>query len=132
MNQKNVIFANVYDWLRKENMIAGQKDLAKKTGITENTLTNILNGKTSVSDKTIHKLNEGFGFIFNPQYFRGQSIHLLMEDVAYYEQHPEEDISKPKQKEPDWMDAMLYRQTQQEKEMEELRRMLKATLERTW
>lgn len=135
MEHRNVVFANIYDWLRKKEMVSGQKDLAEKTGISENTLSNILNGKTSVSDKSLHKLNAGFGFIFNPQYLRGQSIYMLAEDAAYYAAHPEEAIvpeeekEKPQDEIPSWADTFFNILNKQVQENEELNRQLKATLQ---
>ena len=139
MELKNCIFAHVYDWLHRKGMVADQLDLANKTGLSKNTITNILKGNTKVSDKTIRKLNEGFGNMFNMQYLRGiDPYHMLIQDlidegaesIAPFTHKPEPEQEKQKQNEPDWSDALLYRQTQQEKEMEELRRMLKATLEK--
>ena len=134
MEPRNVVFVNIYDWLRKKEMVSGQKDLAEKTGISENTLSNILNGKTSVSDKSLHKLNAGFGFIFNPQYLRGQSIYMLAEDAAYYAAHPEEAVipeeekEKPQDEIPSWADTFIDILSKQVVENEALQRQLKAEL----
>lgn len=139
---RNECFRVALDYLYKNGIVVDQRELSEKTGISETSISRIINNRVKEpSDATIRRLNEAFGNIFNPQYFRGQSIHLLLEDAAYYEQHPEKDISskkyvpfyqrqKSKNEEPSWADALLFRQTQQEKEMEELRRMLKATLEK--
>lgn len=82
MELKNEIFAYVYDWLRMNGYVDGQKDLSAKTGINKNTITNILNGITSVSDKTLHKLNAGFDYMFNMQYLRGlDPHHMLIDDL---------------------------------------------------
>lgn len=82
MELRNEIFAHVYDWLCQHKGVDGQKDLARRTGISENTLTNILNGKTKVSDKTLHKLNMGFEGIFNMQYLRGiDPLHMFVDDL---------------------------------------------------
>lgn len=142
---RNDRFRVALDYLYKNRLVADQRELSVKTGLSQKSISHILNNRVqNPSEATIRKLNEAFGNIFNPEYFRGQSIHLLVEDALYYEQHPEEDISSPKyvpfeqrekQKEqrqemPTWADAMLFRQTEQQKEIEELRRMLKATLEK--
>jgi uncharacterized coiled-coil protein SlyX len=58
-----------------------------------------MNGGRTVSDKTIYKMNEAFGGIFNMAYFRGEDqLCMLMEDLIYYKQHPEERLvfEKPK------------------------------------
>ena len=39
MELKNEIFAYVYDWLRMNGYVDGQKDLSAKTGINKNTIT---------------------------------------------------------------------------------------------
>ena len=80
MERRNVIFSCVFDWLCQNKGVKGQKDLSERTGISENTLTNILKGKTSVSDQTLHKLNAGFGYIFNMQYLRGQDTLYMLAD----------------------------------------------------
>ena len=82
MELRNEIFAYVYDWLRQNNMVYGQQDLAAKTGINKNTITNILKGITSVSDKTLLKLNAGFDYMFNMQYLRGlDPTRMLINDL---------------------------------------------------
>lgn len=82
MELRNEIFAYVYDWLRAHDKVRDQSDLAAKTGINKNTITNILKGITTVSDRTLLKLNEGFDYIFNMQYLRGfDSTHMLVDDL---------------------------------------------------
>ena len=82
MELRNNIFAYVFDWLCQHEGVDGQKALARRTKISENTLTNILNGKTKVSDKTLHKLNAGFNGMFNMQYLRGvDSTHMFVDDL---------------------------------------------------
>ena len=82
------------DYLFKNGLIADQSELSKLTGISETSISRILNNRVKEpSEATIRKLNEAFGNIFNPEYFRGHSIHLLMEDLEYAKKHPEEDIS---------------------------------------
>lgn len=103
MNIRNRIFCHVFDWLCQHEHITGQKDLAKITKISENTLTNILNGKTQVSDKTLHKLNLGFNCMFNMQYLRGlDSLHMFIDEymndpvysrVPYKENEKEKDVT---------------------------------------
>lgn len=82
MELKNAIFAHVFDYLCREHGIKDQQEFASRTKISKNTITNILNGKTGVSDKTLWKLNESFGNIFNMQYLRGiDPFHMLIRDV---------------------------------------------------
>ena len=90
MRLKNEIFASVLDWLIQEKKVDDQKDLALKTGISQNTVSRIMTGKVEPSDDTLRKLNATFGNIFNMQYLRGESAIMLIEDVAYYKSHPNE------------------------------------------
>ena len=82
MTLANGIFAQVLDYLIKEKMVKDQQELAAVTGITETTISRILNDKVrQPSRDTWQKLNEAFGNIFNPQYFRGESTIMLLEDI---------------------------------------------------
>ena len=90
MRLRNEIFAHVLDWLIQNNKVEDQKDLALKTGISQNTVSRIMTGKVEPSDDTLRKMNATFGNIFNMQYLRGESIVMLIEDVAYYKSHPGE------------------------------------------
>ena len=90
MRLRNEVFAHVLDWLIQNNKVEDQKDLALKTGISQNTVSRIMTGKVEPSDDTLRKLNATFGNIFNMQYLRGESIFMLIEDVAYYKSHPGE------------------------------------------
>jgi transcriptional regulator with XRE-family HTH domain len=90
MRLRNEIFARVLDWLIQNNKVEDQKDLALKTGISQNTVSRIMTGKVEPSDDTLRKLNATFGNIFNMHYLRGESIVMLIEDVAYYKSHPGE------------------------------------------
>ena len=88
---KNELFRVAVDYLFREKKVGSQKELAEKIGITEPSLSRVMNGGRIVSDKTLHKMNEAFGGIFNMAYFRGEDPHcMLIEDLAYYQQHPEE------------------------------------------
>ena len=82
MELRNEIFAHVFDWLRANGKVRDQSDLAFKTKINKNTITNIMKGITSVSDRTLLKLNEGFDYMFNMQYLRGlDPTHMLVDDL---------------------------------------------------
>ena len=88
---KNELFKVAVDYLFREKKVGSQKELAEKIGITEQSLSRVMNGGRTVSDKTLRKMNEAFGGIFNMAYFRGEDPQcMLMEDLAYYKQHPEE------------------------------------------
>ena len=97
---KNELFRVAVDYLFREKKVGSQKELAEKIGITEPSLSRVMNGGRTVSDNTIHKMNEAFGGIFNMAYFRGEDPHcMLMEDLQYYKQHPEERLVFDKQQE---------------------------------
>jgi transcriptional regulator with XRE-family HTH domain len=96
---KNQLFKVAVDYIYKEHLANGQGELAKKIGISESALSRIMNDKKFVSDDTLRKMNEAFGGIFNMAYFRGEDPQcMLMEDLLYYKQHPEERLVfvKPK------------------------------------
>lgn len=78
---KNQLFISAVDWLIDHKKVENQKELAAVTKIQEPTLSNIRNDKKIVSDKTIRKLIESFPGLFNPDYFRGQSVWMLMQDL---------------------------------------------------
>ena len=94
MRLKNEIFAHVLDWLIQNNKVEDQKDLALKTGISQNTISRIMTGKVEPSDDTLRKLNATFGNIFNMQYLRGESTAMLIEDVAYYKTYNKSNIDQ--------------------------------------
>ena len=105
---RNECFRVALDYLYKNGLVADQRELSEKIGVSETSISQILNNRVKKpSEATIRKLNEAFGNIFNPQYFRGQSIYLLLEDAGYYAIHPEEDLSSSqyvpyeRKKEPD-------------------------------
>lgn len=96
---KNQLFKVAVDYIYKEHLANGQGELAKKIGISESALSRIMNDKKFVGDDTLRKMNEAFGGIFNMAYFRGEDPQcMLMEDLLYYQQHPEERLVfvKPK------------------------------------
>jgi transcriptional regulator with XRE-family HTH domain len=105
---KNELFRVAVDYLFREKKVGSQKELAEKIGITEPSLSRVMNGGRTVSDKTLHKMNEAFGGIFNMAYFRGEDPHcMLMEDLLYYKQHPEERLifEKPNGDNPALLDS---------------------------
>ena len=89
---KNNLFMVAVDHLFKEGLVDSQKSLAEKIGISEAALSRIKNGSKTVSDETLRKMNAAFDGIFNMAYFRAESTKLLIEDVDYYLQHPEQDL----------------------------------------
>lgn len=82
MTLGNELFALAVEWLYDHNKVADQKELAQVTGITETTISRILNNKVKKpSDATVRKLLNAFPGLFNPNYFRGKSLYMLMSDV---------------------------------------------------
>jgi transcriptional regulator with XRE-family HTH domain len=105
---KNELFRVAVDYLFKEKKVESQKELAEKIGITEQSLSRVMNGGRTVSDKTLRLMNEAFGGIFNMAYFRGEDPHcMLMEDLFYYKQHPEERLvfEKPNSDNPSLLES---------------------------
>lgn len=148
MELRNEIFAHVFDWLRANGKVRDQSDLAFKTKINKNTITNIMNGITSVSDRTLLKLNEGFDYMFNMQYLRGlDSTHMLVDDLrneptdkAPYINALQKENEKEKPTEDKVLDAntqkllngienLLDISSKQIKENEELRRQLQSSID---
>lgn len=88
---KNQLFKVAVDYIYKEHLADSQGELAKKIGISDSALSRIMNDKKFVGDDTLRKMNEAFGGIFNMAYFRGEDPHcMLMEDLLYFKQHPED------------------------------------------
>ena len=97
MRLSNELFVKALDWLYANNKVKDQKELAAVTGITETTISRILNDKVKKpSEDTLRKLNNAFGGIFNMEYFRGKNIHMIADDAlqAKAEKHLQE-IPKP-------------------------------------
>ena len=91
MKLRNNIFAAAFDYLKRNTDIKTQKELARRMGVTENTITRILRDYTEVTEDIITKLQTASGCIFNLQWLRGEdSEHMLAVDVV---ETPEE--SKP-------------------------------------
>lgn len=90
MRLRNEIFLHVLDWLHHNKGIRDQAHLASIIGINAASMSRIMTGKNAPSEKTLRKLNEAFGNIFNMNYLRGKDpYHMLVEDEK-----------EPKQTEP--------------------------------
>ena len=99
-NLKNELFKVAVDYIYKEHLVGSQGELAEKIGISASALSRIMSNKKTVGDDTLRKMNEAFGYIFNMAYFRGEDPHcMLMKDLQYYKQHPEERLVFDKQQE---------------------------------
>ena len=96
MDLRNKIFAAAFDELRRNHGIKTQKELARRMGVNENTITRILKGYTEVTEDMITKLQTASGCIFNLQWLRGEDMyHMLAEDVPKPEEHPQSAPSVP-------------------------------------
>ena len=91
MKLRNNIFAAAFDYLKRNTDIKTQKELARRMGVTENTITRILRDYTEVTEDIITKLQTASGCVFNLQWLRGEdSEHMLAVDVVETpkESHP--------------------------------------------
>ena len=82
MRLKNEIFLHVLDWLHFNKNVRDQAHLAEIIGIDATSMSRIITGKNDPSEKTLRKLNEAFGNIFNMDYLRGKDpYHMLISDL---------------------------------------------------
>lgn len=89
MRLKNNIFAAAFDYLKREHGIKTQKELARRMGVSEDTITRILKDRTEVTEDIITKLQTASGCIFNLQWLRGEDDTMLAKDMGM-EQQPRE------------------------------------------
>lgn len=83
MKLRNNIFAAALDYLKRNTDIKTQKELARRMGVTETTITRILRDYTEVTEDIITKLQTASGCVFNLQWLRGEdSEHMLAVDVV--------------------------------------------------
>ena len=92
---RNECFRVALDYLYKNKLVADQRELAAKIGVSETSISQIINNRVQKpSESTFRKLNDAFGNIFNPEYFRGHSVHLLAKDAESYAKQEENVVSK--------------------------------------
>ena len=83
MRLRNNIFAEAFDYLKREKGIKTQKRLAELMGVSEDTITRILKDRTEVTEDIITKLQTASGCIFNLQWLRGEdAFNMLASDAA--------------------------------------------------
>lgn len=115
---RNERFRVALDYLYKNGLVADQRELSVKTGLSQKSISHILNNRVqNPSEATIRKLNEAFGNIFNPEYFRCNSEHMLADEPLQ--------ASEPEPKYvalPTWADSIIQLVTEQVKTIEDLRR----------
>lgn len=100
MEQANTNFIAIYDWLRKHKGVKDRLSLSRQTGISQNTITNIMNGKTSVSEITMKKLNDAYNGIFNMQFLRGIDCDNMFSPDFQEPMQPKENI-------PSWANNLI-------------------------
>ena len=88
MRLRNNIFAAAFDYLKRNTDIKTQKELARRMGVTENTITRILKDRCEVTEDIITKLQTASGCIFNLQWLRGEDQVMLAADVHEEVQQP--------------------------------------------
>ena len=93
MRLKNEIFLHVLDWLHFNKNVRDQAHLAEIIGIDATSMSRIITGKNDPSEKTLRKLNEAFGNIFNMDYLRGKVPYpMLVADLSENQQKKEIDL----------------------------------------
>ena len=82
MKLRNNVFVEAFDYLKRNTDIKTQKELARRMGVTDNTITRIMRGYTDVTEDVITKLQTASGCIFNIQWLRGEDpFHMLAADL---------------------------------------------------
>ena len=115
---RNERFRVALDYLYKNGLVADQRELSEKIGVSETSISQILNNRVKKpSESTIRKLNEAFGNIFNPEYFRCNSENMLAEDTIQAAEPETDYVALPK-----WADSIIQLVTEQVKTIEDLRR----------
>ena len=78
---RNNRFAEAIDHMKRHCIITSQLELARLMGVDKNTISNIINYKTYVTEDILTKLQTASGCIFNLQWLRGESDIMLEADV---------------------------------------------------
>lgn len=82
MKLRNNAFAAAFDYLKRNTDIKTQKELARRMGVNENTITRILRDYTDVTEDIVTKLQTASGCVFNLQWLRGEDTkHMLASDL---------------------------------------------------
>lgn len=86
-------FAQALDHLYQHKLVKDQKELAAMTGITETTISRILNDKVRhPSDESVRKLSLCFPGVFNPEWLRGEDAAPMLANNEHQ--------AEPQQQEP--------------------------------
>lgn len=104
MKQRNNRFAAALDYLKRTTDIRTQKELARRMGVTETTISRVLKGYVEVTEDIITKLQTASGCVFNLQWLRGEDPdHMLAKDLEAATPPP----SQPAQQEPSALTSEL-------------------------
>ena len=115
---RNERFRVALDYLYKNGLVADQRELSVKTGLSQKSISHILNNRVqNPSEATIRKLNEAFGNIFNPEYFRCNSENMLADEPVQASEPTTDYVALPR-----WADSIIQLVTEQVKTIEDLRR----------
>ena len=115
---RNERFRVALDYLYKNGLVADQRELSEKIGVSETSISQILNNRVKKpSESTIRKLNEAFGNIFNPEYFRCNSENMLADEPVQVSEPAPDYVALPR-----WADSIIQLVTEQVKTIEDLRR----------
>ena len=125
MKLRNNIFAAALDYLKRNTEIKTQKELARRMGVTETTITRIIKDYTEVTEDIITKLQTASGCIFNLQWLRGEDNTMLAKDV---EPQTVAQDDTPAPFIPTWADSFFDIMTNQIKQNEALNRELRQTI----
>ena len=78
---RNNNFAAALDYLKRNKGIKTQNELAKRMGVSKDTITRIIKAYTPVTEDAITKFQTATGCIFNLQWLRGESDVMMTEDL---------------------------------------------------
>ena len=79
--RRSRIFAEAFDYLKRNQGVRTQEQLAERMGVTPETVSRILKARVDVSEDAISKLQTASGCVFNLQWLRGESDVMLASDL---------------------------------------------------
>lgn len=78
---RNNNFAAAVDYLRRNTDIRTQQELAKRMGVSKDTITRIMKAYTPFTEEAISKFQTATDCIFNLQWLRGESDIMMAKDA---------------------------------------------------
>lgn len=80
----NEIFVTMVDWIVDNTEMDNPTQALRKAGLNASNYSKIKSGTNkSVNYETMRKLNKAFGKPFNPEWMRGKSNVMLVDDIAH-------------------------------------------------